>query len=314
MRDFKRKRGYLTIAQRGAQGDYLRMAYGLALSLRATQSKVPYLAVAVDSKTKVPKKYADVFDEVVRIPWGDDAKGKTWKIHNKRKSYYMTPYKETVLLDADMIFPVDVSDWWDTLAERNIWFATNPVTYRGDPITRTEYRKEFIVNSLPMVYTAFSYFKQSTESTEFFALLSELFLNWNAMYRQYRHRTTPTELLATMKKNRSVDRFGWTHFLQDYPRSLSGDLAYAMATKILGKEEAYAPECLFPSFVHMKVKDQGIGDFAYGENWTEVLPWTLKDDLTLSVGNHVQRYPFHYVEKEWLTQEVLKKLERAANG
>ncbi len=314
MRDFKRKRGYLTIAQQGAQGDYLRMAYGLALSLRATQSKVPYLAVAVDPKTKVPEKYARVFDEVVRIPWGDDAKGKTWKIHNKRKSYYMTPYKETVLLDADMIFPVDVSDWWDTLAERNIWFATNPVTYRGDPITRTEYRQEFIVNSLPMVYTAFSYFKQSTESTKFFALLSDLFLNWNAMYRQYQYRTTPPELLKTMKKNRSVDRFSWTHFLQDYPRSLSGDLAYAMATKILGKEEAYAPECPFPTFVHMKVKDQGIGDLAYGENWTEILPWTLKDDLTLSVGNHVQRYPFHYVEKGWLTQEVLKKLERAANG
>ena len=314
MREFKRKRGYLTIAQQGANGDYLRMAYGLALSLRATQSKIPYLAVGVDSETEIPKKYADAFDEVVRIPWGDDAKGKTWKIHNKRKSYYMTPYEETVLLDADMIFPVDVSDWWDTLAERNIWFATNPVTYRGDPITRKDYRQEFITNSLPMVYTAFSYFKQSTESTEFFTLLGKLFLNWNAMYKHYRFRPTPSETITAMRAGRSPDRFSWTHFLQDYPRALSGDLAYAMATKILGKEEAYAPEGSFPSFVHMKVKDQGIGSLEYGEDWTKVLPWTLTDDLALSVGNHVQRYPFHYVVKEWLSQEVLEKLERAANG
>ena len=311
MREFKRQRGYLTIAQRGSGGDYLRMAYGLALSLRVTQSKVPYLAVCVDPKTKVPKKYAEVFDEVVRIPWGDDAKGKTWKIHNKRKAYYMTPYEETVLLDADMIFPVDVSPWWDTLAERNIWFTTNPVTYRGDPITRKNYRREFTINSLPMVYTAFSYFKQSTESTEFFSLLGDLFLNWGEMYQYYHYR--PAEHIEVMKEYRSKDRFSWTHFLKDYPRSLSGDLAYALATKILGREEAYAPEGSFPSFVHMKVKDQGIGNVA-GEDWTKVLSWVLKDDLTLSVGHHVQRYPFHYVVKEWLSRDVLKKLENAANG
>ena len=314
MREFKRKRGYLTIAQQGAHGDYLRMAYGLALSLRATQSKVPHLAVCIDKETSVPKKYLEVFDEVVMIPWGDDAKGKTWKIHNKRKSYYITPYEETILLDADMIFPTDVSHWWETLAERNIWFATNPVTYRGEPITRKVYRQEFITNSLPMVYTAFSYFKQSNESTEFFALLGDLFLNWNEMRNYYQYRNTPLEIIDSMKKNRSQDRFMWTNFLQDYPRELSGDLAYAMATKILAKEEAYAPECSFPSFVHMKVGDQGFRNMGYGEDWTEVLSWSLKDDLTLLVENHVQRYPFHYVVKDWLSQDILKKLEKAANG
>ncbi len=314
MREFKRKRGYLTIAQQGAHGDYLRMAYGLALSLRATQSKVPHLAVCIDKETQVPKKYLEVFDEVVMIPWGDDAKGKTWKIHNKRKSYYITPYEETILLDADMIFPTDVSHWWETLAERNIWFATNPVTYRGEPITRKVYRQEFITNSLPMVYTAFSYFKQSNESTEFFALLGDLFLNWNEMRNYYQYRNTPPEIIDSMKKNRSQDRFMWTNFLQDYPRELSGDLAYAMATKILAKEEAYAPECSFPSFVHMKVGDQGFRNMGYGEDWTEVLSWSLKDDLTLLVENHVQRYPFHYVVKDWLSQDILKKLEKAANG
>ncbi len=314
MRKFTRKQGYLTIAQKGGQGDYLRMAYGLALSLRATQSTVPYLAVCVEPKTKVPKKYAEVFDEIIPIPWGDDAKGKSWKIHNKRKSYYITPYEETVLLDADMIFPTDVSHWWDTLSERNIWFTTNPVSYRGEPIIRKDYRQEFITNSLPMVYTAFSYFKQSEESTEFFSLLGELFLNWGGMYRHYQHRPTPPGIIEAMKANRSPDRFEWTNFLQDYPRALSGDLAYAMATKILGREEAYAPECSFPSFVHMKVRDQGFRNGAYGEDWTQVLSWSMKDDLTLSVGNHVQRYPFHYVVKEWLSQDVMKKLEKAANG
>ena len=71
MRSFKRQRGFLTFAQNG-QHDYLRMAYGLALSLRATQSE-PYLSVVVTPGTVVPPHYRDVFDEVIDVPWIDEA-------------------------------------------------------------------------------------------------------------------------------------------------------------------------------------------------------------------------------------------------
>ena len=37
MREFKRERGFLTFAQNSTT-DYVRLAYGLALSLKATQS------------------------------------------------------------------------------------------------------------------------------------------------------------------------------------------------------------------------------------------------------------------------------------
>jgi hypothetical protein len=40
-REFKRKRGFFTFAQNGTH-DYVRMAYALALSLKATQTDVPY--------------------------------------------------------------------------------------------------------------------------------------------------------------------------------------------------------------------------------------------------------------------------------
>lgn len=313
MREFKRKQGYLTLAQNG-DTDYVRMAYGLALSLKATQTEVPWLTVCVDKGMKVPEKYLHAFDEVIEIPWGDDGKGFAWKIHNKWKAYYMTPYEETVLLDADMIFPTDVSEWWDTLADRNIWFTTQPATFRGDVITRNAYRQEFIMNSLPMVYTAFAYFKQSEEATAYFELLRNLFPRWAEMYEYYRFRTTPEDVIDAMKSSRSTDRFAWTSFLREYPHTLSGDLAYAMATKILGKDEEYAPEGMFPTFTHMKVQDQGFDGQARGEDWTQLLHWSLKDDLTLLVGNYVQRYPFHYFIKDWLTDEVLAKLERAANG
>ena len=53
-------RGYIVIAQNSGDTDYLRMAYALALSLKATQSTVSNLTVCVDNKTKVPKKYLEV--------------------------------------------------------------------------------------------------------------------------------------------------------------------------------------------------------------------------------------------------------------
>ena len=50
---------------------------------------------------------------IVDITWLDDAPEADWKINNKWKYYYMT-YKETVILDTDMIFPRRVH-WWDML-------------------------------------------------------------------------------------------------------------------------------------------------------------------------------------------------------
>jgi hypothetical protein len=146
-------RGYIVIAQNSGDTDYLKMAYALALSLKVTQSTVNNLTVCVDKNTVVPKKYSDVFDNVVQIPWLDDSKEEKWKINNKWKYYYMSPYDETVILDADMVFPTDVSHWWDILSEKDIWATTNVKTYRGENAVdhNMYYREYFIKNNLPNI-------------------------------------------------------------------------------------------------------------------------------------------------------------------
>ena len=68
-------------------------------------------------------------------------------------------HDETVILDTDMIFPTDVSYWWDIMAERDVWATTKVRTYRGEVVTSNFYRKYFVANDLPNVYTAFFYFK-----------------------------------------------------------------------------------------------------------------------------------------------------------
>jgi hypothetical protein len=312
MREFKRKRGYITIAQRSGKINYLRMAYGLALSLKATQSKVSHLSVLVTPGTKIPAKYAAVFDEVIEIPWGDAARHKSWKIHNKWKVYHMTPYEETILLDADMIFPTDVSDWWDTLYQRDVWFTTQPVTYRGEPIQIGAYRQEFLINQLPMTYTAFMFFKHGTVAHEFFDMVAAVYQGWKYMRKNYQLRKCDDDLLIDMDYHRSPHRHSWTHFFRDYPDRVSGDLAFSIATKILGTENQFTHTGIFPTFTHMKPADQGIKPVS--KLWVDMLPFTLRDDLSLMVGNYRQRYPFHYVEKEWLSQDIITKLEKAARG
>ncbi len=315
MREFKRDRGYITIAQRSGKTNYLRMAYALALSLKATQSEVSHLTVLVTPGTKVPKKYAAVFDEVIEIPWGDDAESFQWKIQNKWKVYHLSPYKETILLDADMIFPTDVSHWWDTLYEKDVWFTTTPMTYRGTPIVPGPYRDEFAINGLPMLYTAFMYWQHGQVADELFEMTKHVYHNWGFLRLHYKLRPSTTEDLDDMmdregRGDSSWMRWGWTHFFKEFPKQVSGDKAFAVATKLLGAEDQFLGPGPFPTFTHMKPADQGIQSI--NEDWRKFLPWTLSEELMLTVGNYRQQYPFHYVEKDWLTDEVMRKLEGAA--
>ena len=39
----------------------------------------------------------------------------------------------------------------------------------------------------------------------------------------------------------------------------------------------------------------------------------LTDDLTLKIGNHLQSGIFHYTEKEFLSDDKIKKYEKALN-
>lgn len=276
--------GYITIAQ-GAE--YLDQAYALALSLKLTQSGVSNLAVCVDPATKklIAKKHRAVFDEIIDIPWGDHARGETWKIHNKWKYFWMTPYDETVILDTDMIFPVDVSHWWSILGERDVWACTHTKTYRGHGVTSDYYRKTFTSNDLPNVYTAFFYFRKSDLAAEIASITEIIFQHWQRFYHKY----TP--------KNK--------------PEFLSGDVAYALAIKLAGAEHLATRTDVtdVPTFTHMKSHIQGVPDTMLSEKWHESLPTYWADVSNFKVGNHQQMYPFHYVEADWLQPEWVKQME-----
>jgi hypothetical protein len=242
----------------------------------------------VDPATKklINSKHRKVFDHIVDIPWNDEAAGSDWKIQNKWKYYYMSPYAETVILDTDMLFPTDVSYWWDIMCQRDVWVTTQVRTFRGEVVTSDFYRKCFTQNNLPNVYTAFFYFKKSELAAEVFKMAELVFQNWQRMFFKY---------LPNGK-----------------PDIISGDVAFALAIQILGVDHLCTRENIdaVPTFVHMKSHVQNFHETGSSEDWTEMLPTYYSSYSDFKIGNFQQLLPFHYVQKEWLTTAMIQQLEK----
>ena len=116
-------KGYLIFAQNTESVDYVRQAYTQALSIKHTQPNIN--SVSLCTLGKVDKRYQKGFDNIIQIPDKDDAKDSAWKIENRWKALKMSPYEETVVLDADMLFTSNVEHWWDNLEKQDISFTGN---------------------------------------------------------------------------------------------------------------------------------------------------------------------------------------------
>jgi hypothetical protein len=280
-------RGYIVIAQNNNEYDYLEMTYALALSLKATQTENS-ICVCVDPHTKslITEKHKKVFDHIVDIPFGDPAEFMNWKIQNKWKYIHMTPYDETIILDSDMLFTHDVSFWWDYLEDKDFWACTNVKTFRNEDVVSDYYRKKFVELELPNVYSNFTYFKKNERSFEIFRMIEMIMVGWDEFYDKFLKGIGQT----------------WC----------SADLAYALAIKLLDAEEETCDYDIkdVPTFVHMKSFVQNIDNTKIDAVWTKSIPATVNDDLSVTVGNYKQTMPFHYVEKEWLTPEIITKYEK----
>lgn len=284
-RIFDRERGYVVLAQNGRH-DYLRMAYGLALSLKVTQSTVNHLSVLVTPNTFVPDRYKEVFDDIIDIPWRDEAADAEWKLQNEWKTYHVTPYRHTVKLDADMLFTQDVSHWWSALERQDVMACSEVSTYRGDAVTSDACRKIFTANNLPNIYTALMSFQYSSAAEDLFSLAELIFHNWEKFSEEF--------LNANFR-----------------PQEATTDVVFALAMKLLqgGRHYTQLAGEPGPSFVHMKPQLQGWEEGSYSSDWTQHLPVSLSSDMELRIGRYTQTLPFHYHEKNFLNDRLIRQYE-----
>jgi len=279
-------KGFFTIAQNTDTVDYVKLAYGLALSLKHSQTSISGLSIAITPGTTVDARYAWAFDQIIEIPWGDNAADKDWKLENEWKTAWMSPYDETIKLDCDMLFFNDISRWWENLAQqdKHVICANTVLDWRGDLIKSDYCRKVFTGNQLPNIYTAFMYFRKSQEVFDFFELAKYITWNWEKFFETMLEPSTRPEYFST-------------------------DVAFALAMKIMDLDQSsYVPK-ICPTFTHMKSRLQNWNVTTITDNWLDHLTTYMSPNGSLKIGNHRQVYPLHYHVKEFLTDDIIKTYE-----
>ena len=276
-------KGYVILAQNNVKDDYIKMAYVAAMSIKISQLTVNNVTLITDVPDAVPHHYREAFDQILPILWYDDALGSDWKIENRWKIYHITPYKQTVLIDADMLFLTDISHWWKYLEKNHdLFIADRVTTYRNEEIKSDYYRKVFTSNDLPNTYSAFTYFKKSQDAEIFWKFVEIIVKNWKDFYQKY------------LENNR--------------PNYLSIDVVFGLAVKILGYEDKVFSKFDYPTFTHMKGRVQ---NWSYEKDrWMDITPVYLNDQCQLKVGNYSQEGIFHYTEKDFLNDNVYYKYQK----
>jgi len=274
-------RGYFTFAQNNREVDYLRLAYGLALSLKQSQPITNNLSVAITPDTVVPAKYREVFDQIIEIPWGDESATIGWKLKNEWKVYHISPYTETIKVAADMLWLEDVEYWWDYLsATTDFYVCSEARTHRSDVISSDSYRQTFTANDLPNIYSDITWFRKKGEAEDAFALIEEIFKSWEEWF-----------MMALEGRHRPV--------------ICSTDVVYALALKTAGIK--FVP-LEFPVMTHLKPNLLDIGEWGF---WSEYLRVDFTPACQCYIGGYRQTLPLHYQEKDFLTDQMITYLEKA---
>jgi hypothetical protein len=259
-------KGFLIFAENSKSCNYVEQAYALALSIKNTQFTVSNVSLVTNDT--VPKNQQHVFDHIISIPWISETIESTYKAEHRWKLFHVTPYNETIVLDADMLFLDDVSDWWNYCSNHDLRFCSKIKNYKRELVPKDGiHRRAFIDNNLTNPYFALHYFKKSDNALEFYKALEFISNNWEWCYTKF----APVS----------------------YQNWLSMDLASAIAIEMTGFYNAVIDQTCPLEFVHMK---PGIQNWPVASNsWQDAVPYVLNSRGELIVGNMRQSKLFHYV-------------------
>jgi hypothetical protein len=270
--------GYLIIVSTSDNADYLELAYGLALSIKHTQKPgYDQVALVIDDIESVKELNSSwVFDHV--IEWDKESfwDGRSWMDA-------VTPFDNTVCLDADMLFLRDYSHWIDYFVSNTELYVTNKsYNYRGEIVNSDEYRRAFTKNNLPNLYSFYTFFKKDSELAKEFFTLGRYII---------KH---PTEFSNV--------------FLSEYrPKIVGTDEAFALSARLLDIQDEISYELEFPRVVHMKPSLQNWPWPATA--WSDHIGFYLNRKGQLKLGNYQQYDIVHYVEKDKINKEMINILE-----
>ena len=184
---------------------------------------------------------------------------------NDWQMFAVSPYRQTIKLEADMIATGPVDHWWTLFELRDVVISQGARTYYNEPAQSRSYRKCFDANNLPDVYNAITYWRLSQTAQEFFTLVRQIFTNWSEFKK----------LICFPEEEASTD------------------LVYAMAAQIIGPNLVTLPKNVGPTIVHMKRHI----NYLQSNDWTQELIW---ENDPFRINTIAQTGFVHYYQKEWL--------------
>lgn len=257
--------GFLTVACNTEQTDYLRLAYLQALNIKKTQKNNLY-AVVVDHSTmsKITDDHRKVFDYIIEAPKHDFGAFGT-----EAFVFELTPFKETIKLESDLLFTRSIDHWIHAFRLRDIVLSTGCRNYQQELSDVRKYRKTFDDNCLPDVYNGLMYFRFTKTARDFFDTAKQIFSDWNTVVDQLKN------------------------FRESVP---STDVVFALAARIVGEELCTLPGADFVNFVHMKPAINGSNeDLKFSEVFV-----TERAGEMIRINNINQYHPVHYFDKDFV--------------
>lgn len=254
-------RGFVIIAENTDKVDYIQCSNLLVKSLK---NVMPDEKVALLTNDINNPNISNLYDYVIQL---EDVTSlvsnpdKDWKLYNDFQVYKLSPFSETIKLEADMYVPRSISHWFDICQHKDLVVCTTIRNFKGNISNETFYRETIVTNNLPNTYNAITYFKHSKTAERFFDIVKDIFCNWE----DYQ------SLLITDKRE-----------------EVTTDVVYSMASCIIGVEKTTLPNTDI-SFIHMK---KVINDNK-NEEWVEEYTTEIHSDV-MRINSHPVLYPLHY--------------------
>jgi hypothetical protein len=273
--------GFLTFAQNNSSTDYLRLAYAQACNFKSIHRQMKY-AVIVDKPTAacLTPSCHEVFDYIIELEHDYNHENSEWKFANECQAFTLTPFKETIKLESDLLVTRPIDHWLTAFRLKDVVLSTGCKNYRQQLSDKRTYRKFFDDNELPDVYNGLMYFRFSQFANQFFHTAKQILDNWDYL---------KNNILKNCREN--------------VP---STDVLYAITAKTLGVENCTLPSLQFINFVHMKSAIQNWSDMGDWQQMTTV----EQDENMIRIHNLNQYDPIHYYEKSFITDERLEHYEQ----
>ena len=98
---------------------------------------------------------------------------------NDWQMFGISPYRQTIKLEADMFAATPIDHWWTMFERRDVVISQGCRDYYNQTATSRYYRKIFDENKLPDVYNAITYWRLSQTAKDFFMLIKNIQLSNN---------------------------------------------------------------------------------------------------------------------------------------